>query len=164
MWIIPNRVYRIVSCISSKHYYVIDCASHSTENGACVMLWNNIIVANNQNIRIVSVSNGCYELEFCHSGKLIDVSGGAITEGAKVCQWERNGHTNQQWRIVPADKESYFIIDFHSGMYLSSHRENSILLSCTNDPKHFGAELVVCSHQNKDDSNQRWKIVPSHNH
>ena len=138
--------------------YVIDCAEASVANGATVMLWTPDPSYENQKIRVIPGNDGYYELEFVHSRKLIDVAGRSMDEGAKVFQWERNGHDNQQWEIVPSEKEGFFyIIARHSGKYLSSQYQNSILLAETDDPKHFGAELTVYS--NHHGSNQRWRFA-----
>jgi len=34
------------------------------------------------------------------TGKVIDVSGGSLANGANVIEWTDNGGTNQQWQIV----------------------------------------------------------------
>ncbi len=137
--------------------YVIDCAAASVANGATVMLWIPNPAYDNQKIRVISCEDGYYELEFVHSGKLIDVAGRSMDSGAKVFQWERNGHDNQRWKIIPSETQDFFyIVARHSGKYLSSQYQNSVLLAETDDPKHFGAELTVYS--NHHGSNQKWKF------
>ena len=34
------------------------------------------------------------------TGKVIDVSGGSLSNGANVIQWADNGGSNQHWQIV----------------------------------------------------------------
>jgi hypothetical protein len=46
---------------------------------------------------------GFYILRNRATGKLIDVSGGSLSDGANVIQWTDNGGSNQKWQVVVAN-------------------------------------------------------------
>jgi len=48
----------------------------------------------------VDAGGGFYKLRNRATGKVIDVSGGSLANGANVIEWTDNGGTNQQWQIV----------------------------------------------------------------
>jgi hypothetical protein len=55
----------------------------------------------NQQWRIEPTSDGFHKITARHSGKALDVNGGAsaTADGANVHQWTYGGGTNQQWRL-----------------------------------------------------------------
>jgi hypothetical protein len=66
------------------------------------------------------VSDGIYRITARHSGKVLDVSGGASAQqnGANVQQWEYYGGTNQQWIVTMLGAGAYRIAALHSGKVL----------------------------------------------
>jgi alpha-galactosidase len=53
-----------------------------------------------------------------HSGKLLDVSNNATTDGADVVQWAANGQPNQRWRFQDAGGGYQTVVSVHSGKCL----------------------------------------------
>ncbi|WJK32281.1 RICIN domain-containing protein [Solwaraspora sp. WMMA2065] len=53
-----------------------------------------------------------------HSGKAIDLYGGATHDGAPIVQWTRNDSAAQQWQFVDVGSGYYKIRSRHSGKYL----------------------------------------------
>ena len=56
-----------------------------------------------QHWQLVDAGGGFYKLRNRATGKLMDVSGGSLSDGANVIQWPDNGGRNQQWQIVVAN-------------------------------------------------------------
>ncbi|MFI6242922.1 RICIN domain-containing protein [Micromonospora sp. NPDC050795] len=59
-----------------------------------------------------------YTLTARHSGKLLDVSNSATTDGADVVQWAANGQPNQRWRFQDAGGGYQTVVSAHSGKCL----------------------------------------------
>jgi YVTN family beta-propeller protein len=51
--------------------------------------------------------SGTYKITARHSGKVLDVNGGAVADGTNVQQWTDNGSTAQQW-IITATTDGYY--------------------------------------------------------
>ena len=52
------------------------------------------------------------------AGKALDVAGNAVTDTAKVLQWDKHGQPNQQWYVDPCGADVYRIIGRQSGRVL----------------------------------------------
>ncbi|MEU0551404.1 RICIN domain-containing protein [Micromonospora sp. NPDC005979] len=59
-----------------------------------------------------------YTLAAQHSGKLLDVSNNATTDGADIVQWSANGQANQRWRFQDAGSGYQTVVSVHSGKCL----------------------------------------------
>ncbi|MGC4773265.1 RICIN domain-containing protein [Micromonospora sp. DT44] len=59
-----------------------------------------------------------YTLAAQHSGKLLDVSNNATTDGADIVQWSANGQANQRWRFQDAGGGYQTVVSAHSGKCL----------------------------------------------
>jgi hypothetical protein len=55
-----------------------------------------------------------YQIKARHSAKCLDVSGGALRNGANVIQWDCHGGENQQWKFTPVGAGYYRITAKHS--------------------------------------------------
>jgi hypothetical protein len=53
-----------------------------------------------------------------HSGKVLDVAGAGLNDGAAVIQYTRHGDQNQQWQITPLSNDEYQLAAVHSGKCL----------------------------------------------
>jgi mannan endo-1,4-beta-mannosidase len=78
----------------------LDVSDASMTDGGNTQLWSYVGAANQQ-WRIENIGDGYYRLINRHSGKALDVAGGAgmLDDGANVQQWTPNGQTNQHWRF-----------------------------------------------------------------
>ncbi|MBD0734868.1 alpha-L-fucosidase [Streptomyces sp. CBMA29] len=98
--------------------------------------------------RPIEADLGTCRLVNRNSGKVLDVSGAALTDGAAVIQWPSTGGTNQHWSLQPNSDGSYRLLNSRSGKVLDSPGSSA-----------QGAAIDQWS----DDSgtNQWWKLVPS---
>jgi hypothetical protein len=55
----------------------------------------------NQQWKLEPVEGGYYKIVARHSGKVLDVAGASLAEGAIVHQWTYASDHNQQWKIEP---------------------------------------------------------------
>ncbi|MEU4519295.1 PQQ-dependent sugar dehydrogenase [Amycolatopsis sp. NPDC024027] len=63
-------------------------------------------------------TSAAYVLVNRNSGKALDVSGGATSEGARITQRTRDDRTSQQWQFVDSGGGQYRIKSKHSAMVL----------------------------------------------
>eukprot|EP00475_Leptophrys_vorax_P005281 TRINITY_DN13207_c0_g1_i1.p1 TRINITY_DN13207_c0_g1~~TRINITY_DN13207_c0_g1_i1.p1 ORF type:complete len:794 (-),score=195.92 TRINITY_DN13207_c0_g1_i1:34-2415(-) len=99
----------------------IDVSGASHDNCATVHQWDYHGGANQRFFPIASPKYGShheklYVITAVHSGKVLDVDGVSLDNGAKVHQWDFTGANNQKWRFVwHSDNFSYTILAGHSG-------------------------------------------------
>ena len=62
-----------------------------------------------------SLANGTYKLIARHSGKALDASGNATTNGTQIIQWTYGGGNNQRWTVTSLGGGLYKIIGVQSG-------------------------------------------------
>ncbi|WP_342421611.1 cellulase family glycosylhydrolase [Paenibacillus sp. FSL E2-0178] len=65
-------------------------------------------------------SGAVYKLTARHSGKALDVAGGAAADGANVQQWTDNGTLQQRWKVIDAGDGAYKLIAESSGKALDA--------------------------------------------
>ncbi|EFM11780.1 glycoside hydrolase family 5 [Paenibacillus curdlanolyticus YK9] len=92
-------------------------------------------------------SGSVYKLTAQHSGKALDVAGGAVNDGANVQQWSDNGSDEQKWKVISVGDGYYKLISQKSGKALE------VAGFATND----GANVQQWTDTGQ--SNQKWKIV-----
>ncbi|MBO4205888.1 RICIN domain-containing protein [Micromonospora echinofusca] len=63
-------------------------------------------------------TNAWYVLVNRNSGKALDLSGSATTDGAQITQWTRHDRANQQWQFVDSGGGYYRLKSRHSGKVL----------------------------------------------
>ncbi|MEV4847492.1 alpha-galactosidase [Micromonospora matsumotoense] len=98
---------------------LLDVSNAATADGTNVVQW----AANgqaNQRWRFQEAGGGWSTVVSAHSGKCLDVSGGAGTtaDGARVMQWTCNGGTNQQWRLQDVGDGQVQLVARHSNKCL----------------------------------------------
>ncbi|MEW2432337.1 RICIN domain-containing protein [Micromonospora sp. NPDC047644] len=125
---------------------LLDVNNNATTDGADVVQW----AANgqpNQRWRFQDAGGGYQTVVSAHSGKCLDVYGGAgaTADGVRVTQWTCNGGTNQQWRVQDLGTGYVQLVARHSGKCLD------VLNSATTD----GARAVqwTCG----TGANQQWR-------
>jgi hypothetical protein len=69
--------------------------------------------------KIVPADRGYYNIVNVKTGKLLDVSGGSSSNGAKVILYDRTGGENQQFAIVSNGEGTYSLVARHSGLKLA---------------------------------------------
>ncbi|WP_114778448.1 DUF2264 domain-containing protein [Botryobacter ruber] len=92
------------------------------------------------------LTEGVYKITARHSGKALQVSGGASENGAAVQQWEYSGTDNQKWQVEQVDGSLYKLTN------LQSYKVLDLRLSSTAD----GALLQQWDWTNG--ANQKWNI------
>ncbi|MET8282356.1 alpha-galactosidase [Micromonospora sp. NPDC005174] len=125
---------------------LLDVSNNATNDGADIVQW----AANgqpNQRWRFQDAGGGYQTVISAHSGKCLDVYGGASAtgDGVRVTQWTCNGGTNQQWRVQDPGTGAVQLIARHSNKCLT------ILNAATTD----GARAVqsTCT----TGTNQQWR-------
>ncbi|AUG81777.1 carbohydrate-binding protein [Kitasatospora sp. MMS16-BH015] len=63
-------------------------------------------------------TNANYKMLNKSSAKAVDVSGGSLSAGAGVIQWNDSGAGNQNWRFVPVGDGSYQVVSRNSALAL----------------------------------------------
>jgi hypothetical protein len=101
--------------------------------------------AQSQQWQIRARADGYAEVINRASGSCLDVSGGALTDGANVVQWQCHGGTNQQWTVRQADSTTVSLVNRASGK----------CLDVTNGSTANGAKLIQWSCSGS--ANQRWR-------
>ena len=64
------------------------------------------------------VANGTYKIIARHSGKALDATGNATTNGTQIIQWTYGGGNNQRWTVAARGGGEYSIIGVQSGRCL----------------------------------------------
>ncbi len=99
-----SRSYQFeVKCAGNK---VIDVAGWGTGNNTNIQIWERGKTQANQTFQPISVGSGYYVLKDLNSGKVIDVAGGVVKDGANVILYDYHGGANQQWRFIYKGKEN----------------------------------------------------------
>ncbi|MEU6684085.1 non-reducing end alpha-L-arabinofuranosidase family hydrolase [Streptomyces sp. NPDC046832] len=93
--------------------------------------------------------NASYVLVNRNSGKALDVSNMATSDGARITQWTRNDQNQQQWQFVDSGDGYYRIKSRHSGKVLDVHNRSTA----------NGGAIVQWADQNG--TNQQWRLADS---
>lgn len=102
----PNQLFRIFGCpIKPLHTeFVLDVVHASHDSGALIVQFP-LHGGPNQLFRLEWVSDfevitpGPFRIVAEHSGKVLDVSGGSLENGAPVIQWDWHGGPNQLFNL-----------------------------------------------------------------
>lgn len=86
----------------------LDVNEFSEADGAKVQIWD-YWGGTTQQWEIVEVEEDIYEFRARHSGKCLDASGDATTEGAALRQWTCNGSERQQFTLTVAEEPNTII-------------------------------------------------------
>ncbi|MDR1712886.1 MAG: RICIN domain-containing protein [Coriobacteriales bacterium] len=104
--------------LSSTDNMVADIFGASTVAGADAIIWHSTL-STNQAFNLVEEDTGAggetlYAIKSVKSGKVLDIYGGNVSQGANVIQWsiKAENNLNQLWRIVadPAHSGSVLVI------------------------------------------------------
>ncbi len=86
-----------------------DLNNWSYANGAAIQQWNggtNLL----EQWYFQYAGNGYFKIRNRWSGKVIGVWGASTGSGAQLVQWDDNGSSDQQWRLIPATVSTYDFI------------------------------------------------------
>src|SRR6185503_16247105 len=61
------------------------------------------------------IANGTYKIIARHSGKALDASNNATTNGTQIIQWTYGGGNNQRWTVTDRGGGQYSIVGVQSG-------------------------------------------------
>lgn len=103
--------YKFVSALGSS--YVLDLAAASTANGTRVQLyrWNGSKAQLWGLTQITqTVADGYYTVTNERSGKVLDVSGASLEDGANVQQYTANSSLAQTFRITWSSDSGYYVV------------------------------------------------------
>jgi cytochrome c peroxidase len=110
-----SRYYRVIARHSGK---CVDVLNRATGNGAALIQWpcaSPALTQVNQRFQLVADEKGSMRLYAQHSGRVVEVSGGSQSDGAKVQQWDAlSGLEYQRWRIVRRDGNYHTIVNQQS--------------------------------------------------
>ena len=108
-----DATFFIRSTHSSKYMDVSGQANENNRNGANVQWWHlngGEAQAADRRVRFIPVgTQGFFIIEFQNGGRVLDASNNAANE-ANVQIWQRHGRENQQWRFIPFESNSNFVI------------------------------------------------------
>lgn len=138
--------------VSGKRYYIVnessgkvlDVEGYSSENGAAVHQWTNLL-SYNQQWDVTDIGNSTWTIRPAHSKKSMDVSGWSKNAGAAIHQWDYTGYVNQQWKIN----------DTGGSFKISSAYSNLLI---TVDGTENGSKLYQSA--DKSSASQRWYFNP----
>jgi hypothetical protein len=73
----------------------------------------------NQKWTLIKVNSDNYKLVNTNSGKVLEVGGSPMAEGAIVQQWDWAGTPSQRWKIIPVGSGYFKLVNVLSGLALS---------------------------------------------
>ncbi|WP_236293214.1 RICIN domain-containing protein [Paenibacillus allorhizoplanae] len=88
-----------------------------------------------------------YKIKNSNSGKLMDIGGGSVSNGAADIQWSDNKGVNQQWQFTATG----------DGFYKIMNRKSGKLLQVSNSSTSNGAAVVQWDDNGS--SSQQWKLT-----
>jgi hypothetical protein len=109
-----------------------------------------LLVASHSNTFAQIDASALYQITAKHSGKCLDVAGGALVNGVRVVQWDCNQEENQKWTLTPVGDGYYKIIAKHSGKSLD------VFGGMVSQ----GDGVIVEQWDYNGGNNQQWKLVP----
>lgn len=92
-----NGIYKIICVKTGK---AVDIDGVSTANFANVHQWS-YVGGDNQQFAFQATDNGYYKLKAKHSRKIIEVGSAGKNDGDNINQYDDNGQTCGQWKLVP---------------------------------------------------------------
>lgn len=114
---VENGVYVIAS--NQNGFKVLDVSGGSTKSKANIQLYEaNGTDAQKFDVKWVATNDddgGYYLIINQKSGKVIDICGGADTNGTNIWQYDENGTDAQKWEILPTGDGAYCILSKKNG-------------------------------------------------
>ncbi|ASB47762.1 LamG-like jellyroll fold domain-containing protein [Alkalitalea saponilacus] len=77
-----------------------DVLNWSLEDGANVIVWNDV-KGGNQQWYLEYAEDGWFYIRSRHSAKCLEIANSSTANGASIVQGTKNGRANQQWRFIP---------------------------------------------------------------
>jgi len=114
--IITDGIYEIETAVNEEKVVEVRDASQYSGGNVQIFAKNN---AKCQKVKIKSVGNGYYTLQFTHSNMFLDVADGKTANGTNVWQCRQNGSDAQKWKIEVTDDGYYKLISKCSNTYLT---------------------------------------------
>ncbi|OMD36946.1 glycoside hydrolase family 5 [Paenibacillus borealis] len=102
----------------SARYVRMYGTQRATEYG--YSLWDFEVYSDSGPVDNGIISGAVYKLSAQHSGKNLDVAGGATSDGANVQQWTDNGNSQQKWKVIDVGGGAYKLIAESSGKALDA--------------------------------------------
>jgi hypothetical protein len=90
---------------------------------------------------------GLYRITSRASGKVLDVEGGSLQNGAKIQQWDYWGGANQHWRLI----------DVGNGLYRIESEASRKVLDVEGGSLQNGAKIQQWDYWGG--ANQHWQLV-----
>ena len=110
----PGVSYRITEKNTQK---CLDVSGGSV-NVAPVGVWN-CGGQTSQKWQLRLIEDGAYQITAQHSMMSLDVQGAFFNNGVPIQQYTSNFGRNQQWRLVPAGDDYYYIVSRNSAKFLT---------------------------------------------
>ncbi len=104
-----------------------------------------------QIVSLVGMPTGQFEIVNKLSGKVLDVYGGSVANGAPIQQWDYLGGNNQKWYLAPVGGGAFAIVNVQSGK----------VLDVTNKSAYSGAQIQ--QFQYLGGANQQWTFTATGN-
>lgn len=126
--VIEDGLYEIETKVDSQK--VIEVRDATQESGGNVQIFRKNNNANCQKVQITHIGNGMYNIEFLHSGMMLDVANAGIADHTNVWQCRPNGAPAQIWAIRSTHDGYYNIVSQSNKKYLTV--ANGGTANCTN--------------------------------
>jgi len=97
---------------------------------------------------VISPSNNSFKIINQHSGKLLEVAGASLGDGAKVQQHTANDGNNQLWKLLHHPDGYYTIVNNHSQKVLDVPDASS------------ADNVKIQKFEQNGGSNQQWRLMP----
>ena len=125
---IEDGLYEIETKLDSNK--VVEVIDASEVSGANVQIFTRNSNANCQKVQVKHLGNGLYNIEFLHSGMMLDVANAGIVDHTNVWQCNPNGADAQVWAIRYTHDGYYNIVSKSSGKNITV--ANGGTANCTN--------------------------------
>lgn len=144
---IQEGVYKIESCEDNN--MLVDIYNSSRDNCTDAIIWSdNDDNSLNQQFYIKDLNNGYYEIQCCHSGKVLDVCFGDIMPESKIVQFDKGSlQKNQMWSLKKQSDNTFIITSVLSGL----------VIDVMDHDVSQGNKL--CTNRNQNLYSQKWKLV-----
>lgn len=142
---ICDGVYQI--CSSTDTNYGLSIDSNSMYDSARIHLWELDSSNPFSFFKIEYLENGYYQITNIGSQKAMDVNQGSSLPGTIVQQYTSNQSYAQQWKIIPAGENSYYLISRCNNLYLDLRMNVA-----TNGS-------IIQTYSSNNSSAQKWHLV-----
>jgi len=113
---------------------VPDVLNFSLDNGANIIVWDNV-KNTNQQWYLDYAQDGWFYIRNRQSAKCLEVANASITAGANIQQWEKDNGTNQQWRFLPVGAPVEFVSPVAPANLVATSNAVSVRLDWSASPE-----------------------------